>query len=167
MRPWSPMLRLAVLLLLPAAPGAMRAQQAPRTPPPVLEQYRAGFTEITGYLVRAAEMVPEDRYGFRPVETVRTIGQMFGHIADGNNYYCPRAGGTNPEWAETVALSNASKAEIIAQLRRSIDACLAAHAPANNARSMHLLANLSHVSQHYGNIVTYLRIMGLTPPSTQ
>lgn len=154
------------LALLIAGPARARAQAAAAPPPDLVQTMRQGFGEVAAFVVRAGEMVPEAQYGHRPAAGVRTFGQLIGHIADGNNYYCGRAAGRNVEWAETVALSNAGKAELLARLRESITACTAAHTAANAARGNELLANFGHVNHHYGNIVTYLRTLGLTPPSS-
>jgi uncharacterized damage-inducible protein DinB len=147
-------------LALPVAAGA----QGPALGP--IDATRAGFAEVADWIVRAAESVPEAQYGYKPTDAVRTFGQVVGHVADGNNYYCARATGTNREWAETVALSGAGKAELLAQLKQSIAACTAAHTAANAARVAPLIANYGHASLHYGNVVTYLRMMGITPPSS-
>jgi len=152
---------LTLLLVVPDVTGAQTTQ-----PPSLLDATRAGFVEVADWIVRAAESVPEDRYGYRPTEGVRTFGELVGHVADANNWFCARAVGHPIEWAETVAQSGAGKAELIAQLRTSIEACTAAHIPANEARGQPLVANYGHASLHYGNIVTYLRMLGITPPSS-
>lgn len=131
-----------------------------------LDDMRDGFAEVTALIVKAAEMVPDAQYGYRPAAPVRTFGQLIGHVADGNNYYCRRAAGASPEWAETVATSGAGKAELIAKLKESIALCVGEHKASNSARSKELLSNFAHVNLHYGNLVTYLRTMGLTPPSS-
>ena len=122
---------VTLALALLAAPAAARAQAAG---PVSLDGVKAGFQEVAGWIVRAAEMVPEAQYSYKPVGTVRSFGALVGHVADGNNYYCGRAAGTNVQWAETVEQSGANKAELIRQLRASITACEAAHVAANAAR---------------------------------
>jgi len=165
MRPTCPSARIVLVLLLLAVPALAHAQAA-RSAPGLLDVTRAGFTEVADWIVRAAESVPEARYGYRPTDGVRTFGELVGHVADGNNYYCARAAGTDQGWTDTVALSGAGKTELLAQLKRSIATCTAAHTAANAARGAPLLANYGHASLHYGNIVTYLRMLGITPPSS-
>jgi uncharacterized damage-inducible protein DinB len=123
-----------------------------------------GFTEVAGWVARAAELVPADQYGYRPVESVRTVGQLIGHIADAHNYYCARAGGRNVEWSDPVEKGPADKATLLRQLTQSIETCNAAYAA--NGRADQLTGNLGHTSLHYGNLITYLRMLGLTPPSS-
>ncbi len=139
------------------------AQASPGT---AVDAMRGPFTEVATTILKAAESVPEDKYGYRPTPAVRSLGELVGHIADGNNYYCQRANGGKPEWKETVALSKAGKTEMIARLRESIALCTAAHKADNAARSGELLANYGHVNHHYGNMVTYLRMLNLTPPAS-
>jgi hypothetical protein len=125
--------RIALPLLLLAVPAGARAQDP--APPSMLEALNMGFTEVSGWILKAAESVP-------------------------------RASGARTTWAETVALSGAGKAELLDQLRKSIATCTAAHTAADASRSAPLVANYGHASLHYGNIVTYLRMLGITPPSS-
>ncbi len=123
-----------------------------------------GFTEVAGWVTRAAELVPADKYDYRPVESVRTFGQLIGHIADAHNWYCARAGGRNVEWSDALEKGPGDKATHLRQLKQSIDACTAAYTA--GGRATQLIGNIGHTSLHYGNIITYMRMLGLTPPSS-
>ncbi len=155
-------LLLALVLALPASVSA----QVQAGVPSALDATKAGFDEVAGWIVKAADMVPESQFGYRPIGTVRTVGQLVGHIADGNNYYCRRASGTQVQWSDSIAQSGARKAELIAKLKDSIALCAAAHTQQNAGRIPPLIANVGHASLHYGNLVTYMRMLGLTPPSS-
>jgi hypothetical protein len=63
-----------------------------------VDALKKSFDTVAAHLLRAAEMVPESRYGERPVSTVRTFLQLIAHVADGNRYYCATAGGTEVPW---------------------------------------------------------------------
>ena len=151
------LLTAAMLLVCPA----LAAQQAANDPAAAL---KGGMDEVTGWITRAAEMVPADKYGFQPAPTVRTFGQLIGHVADGQNYYCARGAGQNVEWADPVEKGSQDKTVLIQKLKDSIARCVAAHAKAGLAAP--LMANYGHNNLHYGNIITYLRLMGLVPPSS-
>lgn len=155
------LLALGLLTIL-AAP--MTAQQQPdqNDPRAVL---RFGFGEVTGWVVRTAEMASQEQLAYRPVGTVRTLGEQIGHIADSHNYYCARATGRNVQWADTIEKTVTDKAALLQALRQSIEGCNAAYGP-GTARLDQLMANVTHDHLHYGNIVTYLRMLGLTPPSS-
>ncbi|HET7039795.1 MAG TPA: DinB family protein [Gemmatimonadales bacterium] len=151
-----------IALLLVAA-GSAAAQEAARDDIPAA--LRGGFAEVGDWVTRAAALVPADQYGYRPVETVRTFGQLVGHLADSYNYYCARGAGREVEWADPVEKGSQDKAVLVAKLKEATEACTAAYAGANG-RPQPLLANVGHTSLHYGNMVTYLRMLGLVPPSS-
>ena len=122
---------------------------------------RAGFADVAGNVTKSAEMVPADKYGYRPVGTVRTFAQQIAHIADAHNYYCSRAAGRNVEWSESAEKGALDKATVLRKLKESVDAC-----NANFAGTPPMMAGILHSTLHYGNIITYLRMMGMVPPSS-
>lgn len=124
-----------------------------------------GFTEVSGWLLKAAEIVPADKYGYRPVNTVRSIGQQLAHVADGYAYYCGSAkAGRNVEWTDDIEKAGGDKAAIVAKLKAASDSCAAIYGSGSSAPP--LMANIAHANLHYGNIITYMRMLGLTPPSS-
>ena len=149
----------STVVLLCALP--VRAQQ------PDMKQTTAGlgkgFAELSGWILKAAEMVPADKYSYKPAPTVRTFGELLGHIADGSNYFCGRALGRNVQWSDANATGKVDKAAIAPKLKEALDACAAAHETGQLAP---LIANFGHVNLHYGNMTTYMRMLGLVPPST-
>jgi uncharacterized damage-inducible protein DinB len=139
---------------------------APAQPPgpnDAVAALRYGFDEVSGWVTKAADLVPADKYGFRPTSSVRTFGQVVAHIADAQNYYCARAAGRNVQWSEAVEKGNTDKATLVQKLKQSVDACNAIYSGAGQAGA--LLANVAHTNLHYGNIITYMRMLGLAPPS--
>src|SRR4030095_8906249 len=89
------MTRLAsalVLLALITAPTAASAQN----PNPLTANAKVQFGALSGFVVRSAEKVPEGLYQFRPVAEVRTMAQLFGHVADAMFSMCSTAAGTKP-----------------------------------------------------------------------
>ena len=124
---------------------------------------RSAFLEVSGYVSKAAAMVPDDKYAFQPVSSVRTAGQLLGHIVDASLYYCGRASGRNVQWSDTTAQGRTDKATLIPRLQEAAALCESAHEQGNVAQ---LIVNLTHTNLHYGNLVTYLRLLGLVPPSS-
>lgn len=157
--------RSTLPMLLIGVTSCLQAQTPPESSR-AAEALHGGFVEVTGWIVEASKRVPAAQYDYRPVESVRTLGQLIGHIADGNTFFCGKAAGGNPEWAETVALSGAGKDELLQKLEASVAACIKTYHANNAARVGELVANLGHASLHYGNLVTYLRMLGITPPSS-
>ena len=126
-----------------------------------------GFEEVSGWITKAADLVPADKYSYRPIGTVRTVAQQLAHVADGYAYYCGSAkAGKSIEWSDAVEKAGGAKAAIVAKLKAATDACTAVYAGANATNAPPLMANIAHANLHYGNIVTYMRMLGLTPPSS-
>ena len=141
---------------------------------------KARYDNIKRDIVEAAEAMPESEYSFRATPQVRTFAEILGHITDSQNYFCSVASGSNPEYADAMEKSNGSKAAFVKALKESVAKCDAVYAatdpgnalmlvPAGKGdalRAMMLLDNVSHDNEHYGNIVTYMRLKGHVPPST-
>jgi uncharacterized damage-inducible protein DinB len=109
-------------------------------------------------------MVPADKYSYKPAEPVRTFGQLVGHLADSFNYYCAVGAGRNVEWSDAIEKGVSDKAALVARLTQALGTCTAPYTSGGNFRA--LVDNVGHTSIHYGNMVTYLRMMGMTPPSS-
>jgi uncharacterized damage-inducible protein DinB len=150
-----------LLLTAPLSAQSPARQQDPNDPKDVM---RGGFAEVTGWVTRAAAMVPADKYNYRPAQAVRTFAQLIAHIADSHNWYCANAGGRNTEWSDAIEKGSSDKAGLTQKLKQSIDACNTLYN--GTGRTKELMANLAHTSLHYGNIITYMRMMGLVPPSS-
>lgn len=124
---------------------------------------RGGFDEVSAWVSKAADLVPADKYTYKPVATVRSFGELVGHVADGYNWYCANAV-KKTEWSDAVEKGNTDKATITAKLKQATDACKAVYAKGGQFKE--LLGNVGHANLHYGNIITYMRMLGLTPPSS-
>jgi uncharacterized damage-inducible protein DinB len=169
---------LPLLLVSLAAPAFGQSASAPANAG--VAAIRAMWEGQSGYLLRAAEQMPEADYAFKPVATVRTFGQLIGHVAGSQNAICSMALGEAEKSEDEIEKSMSTKAQLVAALRASSEYCRRAYAQsdADAAREatvfgdkqtrMHALAlNAVHDGEHYGNIVTYLRIKGMVPPSSQ
>lgn len=134
------------------------------------------WRQISANILKAAMMAPDSVYAFRPVETVWSLGELLHHVAQTQFVNCASAAGTQP-MSDGAPESDASKVDLIAYLQRSMTACGAAYQQNLSTGSLAtgetmkrygaLVHNTAHINEHYGNIVTYLRIKGLTPPSSQ
>ncbi|HET7228796.1 MAG TPA: DinB family protein [Longimicrobium sp.] len=176
----------AALALFTAAPAAAQAptQGAGDTGPSAVAGVRELWQTSRDYILGAAQQVPEADYGYRPAPEVRSMGQLFAHVAASQRMLCAMALGERNDFGA----AGSSKAEIIAALRASNDYCARAYAgsdrdaarlaPPSDSISASLLGgshtrfyvlamNAWHDSEHYGNIVTYMRLKGMVPPSSQ
>lgn len=142
------------------AADARRAQDAN----PGIAAARAGFTQVSGWITKAAELVPADKYNYRPVATVRTFGELIAHVADSYHYYCGRAAGKNVQWSDAIEKGAKDKATLSQKLKQAGDACTPVYGGASQFGP--LMENVGHTNLHYGNVITYMRMLGLTPPSS-
>jgi hypothetical protein len=174
------MLAILAILLMEHPAGAQSAAGAN----PVASGIRAAWDSAKRNLTRSAELMPETNYSFRPVETVRTFGEILAHVAGANYVFCSAAKGEPSPFAEAAFEKTATtRAQIIKVLGESIAYCDAAYAALDDrragesvdlpfgmgkgARALPLMQNTGHVQEHYGNLVTYFRIKGIVPPSSQ
>lgn len=150
----------AVLLMLGSlTPGAAIAQNGDPG-----SAVRKNWDLVAKWVSASAELVPADKFSYRPAASVRTFAQLVGHIADSHNYYCAAASGQKRDWSDPVEKGPQDRATLVARLKQSVDACNKVYTTA--AQSEPLIDNVAHSSLHYGNVITYLRMMGLTPPSS-
>jgi uncharacterized damage-inducible protein DinB len=174
---------LSVLLVLSAAgsPLAAQASQAAAAPADAsVAAVRTIWQMITNYVTRSAEMMPEEKYSYRPTPDVRTFGELIGHVAGAQHMICAIALGEKPPAEDAVEKTATTKAALLEAMRSSTAHCdkafsqsdADARTPANlfgrDVTRFHaLVLNATHNGEHYGNLVTYLRINGMVPPSSQ
>jgi uncharacterized damage-inducible protein DinB len=131
-------------------------------------------------LLRSAEKMPEESYGFRPAETVRSYGQIIGHLADAQYMFCSTVlGEKNP--APRVEKTKTTKAELVSALKEALTYCDRAYDSMTDAAATQtvklmgmdtpklfaLMGNAMHSSEHYGNLVTYMRMKNIVPPTSE
>jgi hypothetical protein len=73
---------------------------------------RKGFADVSGWVTKAAELVPADKYSYKPVQTVRTFAQLVAHVVDSYAYFCAQAAGRKVEWADPVEKGETDKASL-------------------------------------------------------
>ena len=156
---------LLILCSLFVSAASTLAQTTPPKPPDVATELRNGFNEVNDWVTKAAEMVPAEKYNYRPVDTVRTFGQLIAHITDSYNFFCARGAGNKVEYSDAVEKGGTDKDTLLPKLKEAVGKCNAAYGSANG-QLRPLFTNVGHTSLHYGNIITYLRMMGLKPPSS-
>jgi uncharacterized damage-inducible protein DinB len=156
---------LAVLSCLLLSAVSSFAQATPEKAPDIGTDLRNGFNEVNDWVTKAADMVPADKYSYRPVDTVRTFGQLIAHITDSYNYFCARGAGNKVEWSDAVEKGATDKDALLPKLKEAVGRCNAAYS-SGTAQQRPLFINIGHTNLHYGNIITYMRMMGLKPPSS-
>ena len=182
-------MKRALVLILGVTAAACAAPAPPPAPPPpppstaIVSSLKFGYDEVKDYVTKAAEQIPEAKYSYQPTKEVRTIGKLIGHISDGNYLICGYSSGqAGPGTSAEQSLTK--KADLQKALAESFAFCDKAFAGLtndvvggqdvtmtviNNAKTTRAGAfafNSAHAMEHYGNLVTYMRINKMVPPSS-
>jgi uncharacterized damage-inducible protein DinB len=147
---------------------------------PMMDAVKAQWTPIKGFLVRTAAKVPDEVWSYKPTPEVRTFAQIMGHIVDAQYGFCATAAG------EKVPQVNAEKMTTKAELSKALadstefcDTVIAGMDDKKGAenikffiggmspRALILSFNTGHSYEHYGNLVTYMRLNKIVPPSSE
>ncbi len=123
------------------------------------------FGQVAAFVTKAANLVPADKYSYRPSQNVRTFAQQIAHIVDSHNYYCAVAAGRTVQWSDAAEKGSLDKTTLVEKLKQSIDACTPVYSGSSGKRAP-MIDNIGHTNLHYGNIITYMRMLGLVPPSS-
>jgi len=137
------------------------------------------YESVKGWLIRSVEQVPEEHFSYKPTPEVRSFGELMGHVANANYMFC--SGATGEESPSSTDYEKVtSKQELVAGVKASFDYCDAAYQMSEakaleqvtffgqtGTRLWVLMFNVSHDMEHYGNVVTYMRLKGMVPPSSQ
>ena len=156
---------LFIVCCVLVAASSSFGQTGPEKAPDVATEMRNGFNEVNDWVTKAAEMVPAEKYNYRPVDTVRTFGQLIAHITDSYNFFCARGVGNKVEYSDAVEKAGTDKDTLLPKLKEAVGKCNAAYGSGSGALRP-LFTNVGHTNLHYGNIITYMRMMGLKPPSS-
>jgi uncharacterized damage-inducible protein DinB len=134
-------------------------------------------------LAEAAESMPADEYAVKPTPQVRSFGELIGHVANANFFFCSQAKG-EPSPSTTNHERTTDKAGLVKALGDSLAYCDAAYdmttvanfdqlvkmagpnGGSQASRGAVLVFNTTHNNEHYGNVVVYMRLKGHVPPST-
>lgn len=141
---------------------------------------KRSYERTKGILLRSAEKMPEENYSFKPVDSVRSYGQIIGHLADAQYLFCSTASGDkNPDLK--IEKTKTSKADLTAALKEGFAYCDKVYDSMTDAAGTQMVkffgndlpkfavlnVNVGHNMEHYGNLVTYMRIKGVVPPSSE
>lgn len=160
-----------------------RAQTRPATAQPVSDAIRSSWETAKKNIHDSAVDVPEAVYSFKPVDVVRTFGQIVAHTAGANYEFCSAAKGEKSPKAEDAFESLATKAAIVKAYDDSAAYCDAVFKALTDrtagetiempfgmgkaARASALIGDVGHLNEHYGNLVTYMRLKGIVPPTSR
>ena len=163
------MMPLLLLFVLPAT-----AQ------PPELGQGWMEELNLAGrQMVALAEATPAEKFGWRPREGVRSVSEVYMHVALGNFWLMQQAGAKlppgTPEIVPGLERKVTDKAEVIAWLKRSLDAARTAYRTTDRTKRVTFFGKetasdsvflrlLVHNHEHMGQSIAYARMIGIAPP---
>lgn len=171
------MYKLAMLLSLSAlAFGAEAGGDNPMS-----KAIRNQYTNAKTNLTKAAEKMPEAAFSFKATPDVRSFGELVGHVANANYYFCSAAQGEKSPSAANIEKTVTTKPELVKALNDSFAYCDKAYDALTDANAADKLKfgqnetarigilsmNNMHDFEHYGNIVTYMRLKNVVPPSSE
>jgi uncharacterized damage-inducible protein DinB len=174
------MIAVNALILTFLAAGVAQAQTAN----PLSTGAKRTYDIVKGYLIRAAEKMPEEHYAFKPNKDVRSFGQLVGHVADANFGFCSAAAGEKPPMGGfdgSLEKSKTTKADLQKALADAFAYCDKVYGGMTDSGATPLVKgfwgelpklsvldfNTAHDFEHYGNIVTYMRLKDIVPPSSE
>jgi uncharacterized damage-inducible protein DinB len=173
-RSWTVKAFLLLFFLFLYGP-AMPAQ----APEGIWQGYDGEWKHVSQQLIALAEATPAEKYSWRPAPGVRSTSEVYMHLAIANFYLLSVTGPKMPaDLNEKMEKTVTSKVEVIAWLKRSLDAVKAAHAattPKDLERQVKIadrdatvdgmyLRIIVHANEHMGQLIAYARMTGVVPP---
>jgi uncharacterized damage-inducible protein DinB len=174
---------MAIALAI-ATPGL--AQTGAQTPAPAgdpqINAVKVQYGLAKNWVTKASDKMSEELYGFQPTPEVRTYGKVLAHVADANYFICAMSKGEkSPMEMQSIEKTKTTKADIQKALADSYTYCegaFAALTPAKAAEAVDMFGMpqtrlsalgfvVAHNFEHYGNLVTYMRINKIVPPSSE
>ena len=173
----------AVVLVAAATSGCRRLppQQTQDTPSnPLVAASKDIYAISKNDILGSVNKIPDEMWSFQPTKEVRTVAQLFAHIADAQYEFCGVAT-EGKSVSKDIEKTLKTKAEIVPALKEAFAYCDAAYAGMTDAGAAELAGlmgrkitklgamdfNTAHTMEHYGNLVTYMRINGIVPPSSE
>lgn len=165
------------LLCLTLSAAVLRAQDPYEG---LWQGYDGEWGHVSRQLVALAEAIPAEKYSWRPAEGVRSVSEVYMHIALANFYLLSVTGPKMPAEIKSADMEKTVtvKADVIDWLKRSLEAVKTAHAavkPADLQRKVKVngrdatvdgmyLRIIVHANEHMGQLVAYARVNGIVPP---
>ena len=172
-------MKLTAALLLCALGMAAQTNANVSSKSPLISssQFIYGFAKND--VLKSADKIPENLWSFRPTPEVRTVAELFAHIADGQYEFCGAADGKQVD--KGIEKTAKTKADIIAAVKEAFAYCDGIYAQMTDVNAAELMTffgmkatniglmdfNTAHTMEHYGNLVTYMRLKGIVPPSSE
>ncbi len=168
-------MKITIAVILFSA--ALSAQDKPANP--LIATSKAVYGISKGDVLGSVDKIPDNLWSYQPTKEVRTVAQLFAHIADGQYEFCGVATEGKPV-SKNIEKTATTKTEIVAALKDAFAYCDSAYSQLDDAKAAETVKffgmtvtrlgamdfNTAHNMEHYGNLVTYMRINHIVPPSS-
>ena len=139
------------------------------------------LADVEDKITRLASSIPAEKYSWRPATGVRSVSEVFMHIAGGNYFLATFVGAQPPADLPKDLERITDKATVLAELKKSFDHArrvIAAESDADLEKSVNLFGKpathryvfttmLNHLHEHLGQSIAYARMNGVIPPWSQ
>lgn len=170
----------ATFLATAVAAQTGAAQTAPVTAGPAAEVQRA-YNGVKANILKAANAMPAESFGFKPTPDIRTFARVVNHVTEAQLHSCGAVNGTAMSALPRVPEETAPKAAIVDALQKAFATCDTAFASVTDANATEMLTagqgrrsrlgllwgTVSHDNEQYATLALYMRLKGLTPPSSE
>ena len=132
-----------------------------------------------GQIISLAEAIPDNKFGWRPGEGVRSVSEVLMHTASANFFFLSTMGFQLPEGVNPQELESITDKNTVVETVKSSFAFIKENAPKIDPASLSdkvttpfgeftklgmLLILLDHSGEHKGQLIAYARTNGITPP---
>lgn len=170
---------LAFFFVVLAITCLAQAATAPSTNSAVKAEFLKDLDDVQGKITSLAKAVPEEKYSWRPGEGVRSVSEVYMHIAGSNYFLLTFVGAKPPEGMDVQGLEKITeKAKVLDALDKSFDNLKKVAGAMSDAdmdkvvkifgqdRSQRAVLELimNHLHEHLGQSIAYARSNGVVPP---
>jgi len=173
-------------------PIGLGAQQRPASSDAaanrVAQTFKSFGRPYGGWLLMAFDSIPASKYGYKPTPVQQSIGYIAQHLEDANYQLCSLFGDVKRPMTAKDSLADTIKARwpkdtLVARVRASLVFCGDAIGKLNDAsladdlfvglpeakqavpRVRYLLLLVTDLAEHYSQLASYMRLLGMVPPS--
>lgn len=170
-------LSFILLVSTTVAPALAHEEDVMEDENPATAAYVHNLGAVGDRVVQLAQAIPEENYDWRPMEGVRSVSEALMHMAGSSYYFAGRMGTSPPEDVDPSAMESITdKEEVVAAVEASLDHLAEAYRNVEdpgekidlfgNERTVEdlMLLTLSHVHEHFGQLIAYARSNEVVPP---
>jgi len=144
--------------------------------PIFVQEFMGQIDFVKGRLMQLAEAMPEESYSWTPGEDVRSVGEVYVHVAQSNYYMLSLVKGEKPDMSEGSIESD--KKTAIAMMEKAFSVIkeeaakfseedlnkeIEAFGMKFSVRNF-MVTMIAHLHEHLGQSIAYARMNGITPP---